>query len=62
MNTIQDQRSATVADHEDMLARALAALEADESARIAMPGDIDDETLKHAPVLWYVLYKTVDGG
>ncbi|HEV2886139.1 MAG TPA: hypothetical protein VGX49_04450 [Jatrophihabitans sp.] len=59
MNTIQDQRSDTVADHEDMLARALAALEANEAARIAQPGEIDDETLKTAPVAWYVLYKTV---
>ncbi|HEV2888661.1 MAG TPA: hypothetical protein VGX49_17255 [Jatrophihabitans sp.] len=57
MNTTTDQQAVTA--HEDMLERAMAVLEDNEPARIAMPGDVD-EALKNAPAAWYVVYKTVE--
>jgi hypothetical protein len=54
MTTIIDQPAGIVADHEDMLARALAALEANEPGRIAASGDIQD-ALDYLPP-WTVIY------
>jgi|GEM_PF-2692394 len=61
MDTITDQRPGALTDHEAMLGRALEALQGNEPARIALPGEVD-ETLENEPAAWYILYKTVDNG
>ena len=58
MTTIIDQQLEAVADHEEMLAQALAVLESAEPARIAAPDEILGAQTDLSLVNIYVIYKT----